>query len=146
MLQGHGNHPYQRQQDDALPAQLPAQDFLCHSDVEEADRAAHAAAAPVRGPHSPRPCLCAERMSSMSALHDVACPAPALSAACLVARRIAPALLGCPPAALGQSTKQPAGPSWKDTAQVPPGSNTDAHAMVPTRLWLHALPCLQHLT
>ena len=110
VLQGHENTSHQRREDGVLPARLPAQDFLCQSNVEEVDRSAHAAAAQARGPHSPRPRSCRERMPAVPALCDAACPAPALLAACLVARVIAPAL-GFPPAVLGQSTRQAAGPT-----------------------------------
>ena len=81
VLQGNGNTPYQRQQDGALPAQLPDQDFLWRlEDVEEVGRAAHAVAAQVHGPDSPRNRSCAERVPAVPALHDAACPAPALPA------------------------------------------------------------------
>lgn len=40
--QGRGKYPHHRQQDGALPARLPAQDFLCQTDVEEVNGAAPA--------------------------------------------------------------------------------------------------------
>ncbi len=52
VLQGRGKYPYHRQQDGALPARLPAQDFLCQTDVEEVNGAAPAQ---VREPHPPGP-------------------------------------------------------------------------------------------
>ena len=55
VLQGHGDAHQQSWQDGALPAQLPAQNFLCQFDAEEVDRAAHAAAAQAHEPHSQAP-------------------------------------------------------------------------------------------
>eukprot|EP00891_Asterochloris_glomerata_P003779 jgi/Astpho2/3779/Aster-08337 len=54
VLQGRGKYPHHRQQDGALPARLPAQDFLCQTDVEEVNGAAPAQ---VREPHPPRPLM-----------------------------------------------------------------------------------------
>ena len=55
VLQGHGDAHHQSWQDRALPAQLPAQNFLCQFDAEEVDRATHEAAAQAHGPHSQAP-------------------------------------------------------------------------------------------
>ena len=84
VLQGHGKPAHQRQQDGALPSQLPAQDILCQSGAEEGDSAAPAAAAQVREPHSLTPRSRTEWRPAVPALHDAACPAPAPSAARLL--------------------------------------------------------------
>ena len=147
MLQDHGKPPYQQRQDGALPAQAPGQDFLCQSDAEEVDRAAHAAAAQVRGPHSTRPRSCAERMPAVPALHDCCLP-------CICTTRLAvtvhPTSRSCLPAVVGPSPPSSLlDLSWGhslDIAQKPPGCKTDALAAVPLCLWLCALPHLQHLT
>ena len=137
MLQGHGETPYQRWQDGARPSQLLAQDFLSQSGAGEVDSAAHTAAAQVREPHSMTPLSCA-------------CPAPAPFAACLVIQLIAPAWLGCSPAALGQSTQQPPGPVWALFSGRYTGASwqhTDAHAHVANLpLALTSRPDIQNMS
>ena len=146
VLQSYGTPRDQRGQDGALPARLPDQDFMCQlEDVEEVDRAAHAAAAQVRGPDSPGNRSCTARLPVVPALHDAAClhlhcqpcgswSFPPGAAACL----------------LWSATPPDSQLDWswshsQDTA-LTPGSMTNALAAVPTSLWLCALPDLQHLT